>query len=292
MTEKITLSIANHLIGVEGAEEVQLLEQIAGFSTFAVADPTCEWQVVFGRPLAKPASYDELYQSPCDNGVMSYTFAKNGSTYWIFIEPYDTALPPVLMKYELGSSIVEANHCDEAGTLRFVLWLAFGMLACSKKMVLIHSSCVVHQGKAVLCLGESGTGKSTHTRLWLQHIPDCHLLNDDCPVMAVENGEVFIYGSPWSGKTHCYHQQRYPMAAAIRLSQAPYNKIKKLSVFEAFSALHPSCPPALAQDDKFQDMMMDMLSEVLSQVPVFHLACLPDESAAWTSHDAIFGNRG
>ena len=93
---------------------------------------------------------------------------------------------------------------------------------------------------------------------------------------------------PLSGKTHCYHQLRFPLAAAVRLSQAPYNKIRRLNIVEALSSLHPSCPPALAQDEKYQDMIVDMLSEVLSVVPVFHLECLPDEAAAKTSHDAIF----
>jgi hypothetical protein len=80
------------------------------------------------------------------------------------------------------------------------------------------------------------------------------------------------------------------LAAALRLSQAPYNKIRKLNTIEAFSAIQPSCPPALAQDDRFQDMMVGLLSDVLSVAPVFHLECLPDEAAAWTSHDAIFGS--
>jgi len=292
MTDTITLSIANHLISVVGTEEIQLLSQIPGFHHFTVDNQPCEWQVIFGNPIVKPAVHEVLYNSPCDNGIMSYSFAKTEDAYWFFIEPYDTTLPPVLLRYVTGNTFVEVNHCDEPGTLRFVLWLALGLLSCSSKMVLIHSSCVVHRGKAVLCLGESGTGKSTHTRLWLKHIPDCQLLNDDCPVLAVENGEAVVYGSPWSGKTHCYHQLRFPLAAAMRISQAPFNKIKKLSVFEAFSAIHPSFPPALAQDDKYQDMMMDMLSEVLSTVPVFHLACLPDAAAAQLSHDAIFGAEG
>ena len=52
--------------------------------------------------------------------------------------------------------------------------------------------------------------------------------------------------------------------------------------------MHPSCPPALEQDERYQDCIMDLLSDVLGTVPVFHLECLPDEDAAWTSHDAIF----
>jgi hypothetical protein len=184
--------------------------------------------------------------------------------------------------------VVEATHGGDMDMLRFALWMALAMLSLPSKMTLVHSSTIVHQGKAVLFLGESGTGKSTHTRLWLKSIPDAHLLNDDSPVLAMENGEAVVYGSPWSGKTHCYHQLRFPLAGVVRLSQAPYNSIRRLSVVESFSALHPSCPPALAQDDMFQDLMVDMLSDVLSVVPVFHLECLPDEDAAWTSHDAIF----
>lgn len=191
------------------------------------------------------------------------------------------------MRYS-GGNVVEATVGLNPFLLRFALWMALSMLSASSKMVLIHSSVIVHQGKAVLFLGESGTGKSTHTRLWLQHIPDAHLLNDDSPILAVENGVPIVYGSPWSGKTHCYHQLHFPLAAAVRLSQAPYNKIHRLGVVEAFSSIQPSCPPALAQDEKYQEMIMDMLSDVLSAVPVFHLECLPDEAAAWTSHDAIF----
>ena len=74
----------------------------------------------------------------------------------------------------------------------------------------------------------------------------------------------------------------------MRLSQAPYNSIRRLGIVEALSAMHPSCPPALEQDERYQDCIMDLLSDVLGTVPVFHLECLPDEDAAWTSHDAIF----
>ena len=219
---------------------------------------------------------------------MKCLFARKGDEYYFVMEPYDEAVAPLMMRYHLGDKKVEATQGVDADMLRFALWIALSMMSASSKMTLVHSSTIVHQGRAVLFLGESGTGKSTHTRLWMKSIPDAHLLNDDSPVLAVENGEAVVYGSPWSGKTHCYHQLRFPLAGVVRLSQAPYNSIRRLSIIEAFSALHPSFPPALAQDDRFQDMLVDMLSEVLSLVPVFHLECLPDEDAAWTSRDAIF----
>lgn len=289
MADSVTYSIAKHLICVEGDKECSVLRDMPGFPVFVVNNVEPEWKIVFGCNIPKPSEWTILYHYSFEIGALSSTLAKVGDTYYFEMEPYGENSVPLLMRYKMGSPILEATVCVDPMMLRFALWTAVGMLSCSSNMVLIHSSCVVHQGKAVLCLGESGTGKSTHTRLWLKYIPDTFLLNDDSPVLAFENGEAVVYGSPWSGKTHHYHQLRFPLAAAMRLSQAPYNKIHRLNIIEAFSSIHPSCPPALAQDEKFQDMMVNMLSDVLSVTPVFHLECLPDEAAAWTSHDAIFG---
>ncbi len=289
MADAIIYSIANHLLQVVGDKVCSMLRNMPGFPVFVVEEGVPEWQIIFDRAITKPEDWTVLYQFQFELGSMSSTFAKVGDCYYFHMDPVNPKDSPLLMRYQLGSTQVEATDCDDPMMLRFGLWTALGMLSCASNMVLVHSSCVVHQGKAVLCLGESGTGKSTHTRLWLKHIPDSFLLNDDSPVLAFENGEAVVYGSPWSGKTHHYHQLRFPLAAAIRLSQAPYNKIRRLGIIEAFSALQPSFPPALAQDERFLDAMVAMLSNMLPVTPVYHLECLPDEAAAWTSHDAIFG---
>ena len=155
--------------------------------------------------------------------------------------------------------------------------------------VAIHSSCIVYKNKAYLFLGESGTGKSTHTRLWRENIEGAVLLNDDSPMIRVEEGKVWAYGSPWSGKTPCYKQERYELAGCVRLSQAPYNKIKKLSVLQAYGAIHPSCPPEFAYDSLLYDGVSGFIGKMLSQVPFYHLVCLPDADAARLSCTTITG---
>lgn len=287
MADSISYLIANHRIRVVGDDVVGMLRTMPGFPVFETEDGEPEWLIEFGHKIEKPAQWTELYNFVFEIEMASCSFAKTDDAYYFIMEPAEPTAAPLLMCYR-GGNVVEATVGINPMLLRFALWMAVSMLSASSKMVLIHSSVIVHQNKAVLFLGESGTGKSTHTRLWLKHIPDAHLLNDDSPILAVEDGVPVVYGSPWSGKTHCYHQRRFPLAAAVRLSQAPYNKIRRLGVVEAFSAIQPSCPPALAQDGKFEDMVVDMLSDVLAAAPVFHLECLPDEDAAWTSHDAIF----
>ena len=167
---------------------------------------------------------------------------------------------------------------------------AFGIGIAPHDAVAIHTSVLTYRGKAVLFLGESGTGKSTHTRLWREHIPGAALLNDDSPIIRILDGVPYAYGSPWSGKTPCYKTERYPLAACVRLSQAPYNKMERLNIPRAYAALHPSCPPDFAYDDALYDHISRVLNALLGSVPVYHLACLPDEAAARLSCTTIFGS--
>ena len=101
--------------------------------------------------------------------------------------------------------------------LRFSLWMAMSIAVSYDKGILIHSSTLIYNKKAYLFLGESGTGKSTHTRLWREYIYGAGLLNDDSPLVRVIDGKIFAYGSPWSGKTPCFKNERYPLGGVVRL---------------------------------------------------------------------------
>ena len=173
--------------------------------------------------------------------------------------------------------------------VRFALWIAYGVVTLPFQTVAIHTSVIQYKGRTVLFLGESGTGKSTHTRLWRENIKEAVLLNDDSPILRIVDGKPWMFGSPWSGKTPCYKNESYPLAACVRLSQAPYNKIHRLNIPQGYAAIHPSCPPDFAYDDKLYDCISDTLSEVLGQVPMYHLECLPDSDAARLSCKTVFG---
>lgn len=190
------------------------------------------------------------------------------------------------------SNVVDSNLglCEEAdpSLVRFGIWIMFGIIMAPIGGIAIHSSVIVKDNGAVLCLGESGTGKSTHTRLWRENIDGARLLNDDSPIIRVVDGRAMVYGSPWSGKMHCYINKCVPIRAFMRLSQAPYNKIRRLPALSAIGAILPSCPPAFAYDNRLQDAVCDTVSDVLSCTPVYHLECLPDAAAAELSYSTIF----
>ena len=173
--------------------------------------------------------------------------------------------------------------------VRFGVWFMLNIVAVQHSVAAVHSSVIVCHNEAVMFLGESGTGKSTHTRLWRENIEGATLLNDDSPFVGVQNGQVVAFGSPWSGKTPCYKNESYPIRAIVRLSQAPHNSMRRLRSLFSVGALLPSLPPAFAFDEKLEDAVMNVLSAVIGAVPVYHLECLPNAAAAQLSHDTIFG---
>ena len=142
------------------------------------------------------------------------------------------------------------------------------------------------QGYGYLFLGKSGTGKSTHSQLWLQNIAGVELLNDDNPVIRIIEGKPWVYGSPWSGKTACYRNESVRVGAFVRLYQAPVNRIEQLSVVKGLAALTGSSS-LIRWDEQLGKYAFDTLAELLSEVPVFRLECLPDYEAALLSYKTV-----
>jgi hypothetical protein len=170
--------------------------------------------------------------------------------------------------------------------LNNALMLAFAFAGAYQETLLIHASCIVSGEKGYPFTAKSGTGKSTHTSLWMKHIEGCELLNDDNPIIRVINGQAFIYGSPWSGKTPCYRNVKVRLGAIVNIERAKRNYIERLPVVQAFASLLPSCS-SMKWDEELYGNQCQILSKVMEQTPVYTMHCLPDEEAAHVCHDAI-----
>ena len=286
--------VAQYRIRITGRHSDAVAAGVRGFAPFAVeADEMKSADVdIFTEEAIDRHSFvalSELSSFDFENELAQCTLYRHSSGY--LFEMVKGEVSYLFVKQD-GSGIVKANYGlfedVDVSLLRFGLWIMFGLCTVPLGAIAIHSSVLVKDDGAVLCLGESGTGKSTHTRLWREHIAGTTLLNDDSPIIRLVDGVPTVFGSPWSGKTPCYRNLSYPIRGFIRLSQAPYNKIHRLSVLYAIGALLPSCPPAFAYDENLQDYICDTLSDMISSVPVFHLECLPDAAAAELSYSTIF----
>ena len=164
--------------------------------------------------------------------------------------------------------------------LNMAVKLMFTFATAMSGAVETHASAVVNDGTGYLFLGSSGTGKSTHSRLWIDNITGTELLNDDFPVLRLlPDGTVRVYGSPWSGKTLCYKSEDAPVGSIVLLRQAKENRITPLSPVDAYATLMSSTSE-FRPVTKLADGWHRTLEGICSSIPFYVLDCLPDPSAA------------
>lgn len=163
--------------------------------------------------------------------------------------------------------------------LSSLLRIVFAQAVLPRGAVSLHASAVCRDGRAYLFMGRSGTGKSTHARQWLAALSGTYLLNDDNPTVRLHDGRPWAYGTPWSGKTPCYRNQRCLLGGVARLRQAAVNRYEPLAGADAFVALFPGSS-VITTDARLHGALCGTLSRLAESVPVGRLSCRPDAAAA------------
>ncbi len=273
--------VAGHTFVVSG--KAALFEQMENYEPFA-----CE-----GGEL--------LFSLTEESGaVPEYTEEYRQEESWPHIIFGHTASGNMVLEFMAGTKsvgclICSKDHregrfiltsCESDIVLYRSLMMMFSMATAGKDTLLLHAVVVSCEGKGYMFLGPSHTGKSTHARLWLEHVEGTELVNDDYPVVR---GGV-VYGSPWSPKTPCYRNVSYPIGGMVRLSQAPCNKIHRLSGIEAYLKLFERIyddPWSRCIAENIAEGLHQTMNKLASTVPMWHLECLPDEEAARLCHDTI-----
>ena len=283
-------NIGGRNVSVQWPKRCDTVNPFNGLIPFEVSSVEQDYSVVYDCDLTPMEDAKTLSEFQLAENGSSCRFSVKDETLQFAMYGRLRGKMLVCMHHRFGSSEVRATACSDNAALRFSFWFAYGMLTACRRLTFVHSSVIVYDGRAVLFLGESGTGKSTHSRLWLETIKGSRLLNDDSPMLSTADGIPMVYGSPWSGKTACYIQRHFPLAAVVRLSKAPRNLIRRLTVPAALGALQPSLPPALMQHEGYADLLIDIISDTISAVPFYHLECLPDADAARVCFKAVFGH--
>lgn len=150
----------------------------------------------------------------------------------------------------------------------------------------IHASSIVYDGFGLAFSAESGTGKSTHTGLWLKNYPGTYILNDDAPALRKVNGIWHMYGTPWAGTTGINANVGVPVKALVFLERSDINAIADISTPEAIrrifeAIIHP-------MSDEVTDIIFSMLSSFLTECRVCVLGCTISDDAPKTVKDYLF----
>ncbi len=149
-----------------------------------------------------------------------------------------------------------------------------------------HCSSIEVDGGAVMFTAKSGTGKSTHRRLWTQRYGDrVRIINDDKPVIRRIDGTFYVYGTPWKGKEGFGENIRVPARALCFLSRAEENSIGPIDTVTVISQLfNQTVRPT---DKKLMSNLLDLLDGFIRQVDCYDLRVNMNPDAAEVAYEGI-----
>lgn len=268
------------------------MDNYAPFATEKAGEGLFLMRVEYGE---SPAYTEELCQDEEGQQIVCGLTAGQNSVFDFRLQKKKTGVLVCSKDYKTATLFIPQGTA--AALLKFAvnnaLMVLYAIASAPYNTALFHAAVVNYEGKGYMFLGKSGTGKSTHARLWLKYNEGSELLNDDNPVVRIENdaegnGVTRVYGSPWSGKTPCYKNEVCPLGGFVMLSQAPYNKIERLRGVRAYAALVP-CISGKRWESVIADGLHKTENALAMNVPVWYLECLPDEDAAKLCCETISG---
>lgn len=156
--------------------------------------------------------------------------------------------------------------------------------------ILFHGSVLAIDEKGYLFTAPSGTGKSTHTRLWKEYFKDIVVVvNDDKPFLKIENDEVFAYGTPWDGKHRLSSNIKVPLKGICILSQDRENWIKKIDGKSVYPYLYNQVYHILNEREN-AIKTLQIFDKLLKIVPIYKMGCNISYDAVKTSYLGMIGD--
>ena len=152
--------------------------------------------------------------------------------------------------------------------------------------VLFHGSVVAVDGVGYLFTAKSGTGKSTHTRLWREYFGErAVMVNDDKPLLHIADSGVVAYGTPYNGKHRLGTNTSVPLKAICILTRSADNHIEPITREQAYTML-------LQQVYRPADMLkmaktLELVDRLADSVKLYRLGCNMDISAAKIAYEGM-----
>ena len=157
----------------------------------------------------------------------------------------------------------------------------------SHNRILMHGASISYNQNAYLFTAPSGTGKSTHIRLWKKYLgDDVKIVNGDKPFISLEN-EPMIYGSPWAGKENWHRNCKMPLKGICFVQRGTTNSIRRIEASECLSLLFKQV--YLPADTLAAGLTLELVDTLIKKVPLYVLTCDMSEEAVKCSFEALTG---
>ena len=212
-------------------------------------------------------------------GIVSVKSTNIGLVYDIRIqpgaEPYAWFIPVKENHYEVRYLKGSEKYIEYSRNLLEIINL--GQVLNTFHAFILHSSVIEWQNKAILFSAPSGTGKSTQADLW-ERYENAEVINGDKAGIRKIEGIWTAYGLPIAGTSGIYKNKKAEISHIIVLKQGKENKLTKLSPREAFIKIY-SETTLHTWDEKYQENIINMISDLVQNVRIYQYECLPDKSA-------------
>lgn len=151
---------------------------------------------------------------------------------------------------------------------------------------MLHSSAVAVDGRAYLFSAPSGTGKSTHTGMWLKLFGEqAQIINDDKPALRFIGDKVIAYGTPWSGKSDLNVNIGVPVGGICVLERSATNFIEPLDEATAvYSILNQTIRPSRPE---LMSCLLEYVDRLIRKVPIWRMGCNISTEAAQVAYNAM-----
>ena len=181
---------------------------------------------------------------------------------------------------------IPIRHFSDAylETLAVYRKIADYLLSCDT--LLFHGSVIAVDGEGYLFTAKSGTGKSTHTRLWREYFGErAVMVNDDKPLLHVTDSGVTAYGTPWDGKHRLSTNIAVPLKGICILTRDIKNHIEQAESHAAYPMIVQQTNRSLSSDGMKQTL--SLIDRMLNVVPVYRLGCNMDIEAARVAYEGM-----
>lgn len=208
-------------------------------------------------------------------------------------QEFSVSIQPEDVTFERGKSEAEdkkegipVRHFSDDYLETLAVYRKICELLTNEDILLFHGSVIALDGQGYLFTAKSGTGKSTHTRLWCELFGErAVVVNDDKPLLHITEKGVTVYGTPWDGKHHLSSNISVPLKGICILKRDTVNHIKRIGKSQAY-------PMLLQQSYRFEDLekmrrtlkLIDLLS---AQTRLYELGCNMEIDAAIVAYEGM-----
>lgn len=153
---------------------------------------------------------------------------------------------------------------------------------CEYGKFVIHGAAISYKNKGYLFIAPSETGKTTHIKLWEKNLDGVCIVNGDKPIVSIENGETYIYGSPWSGSERYNTNTKVKLDSIVILKQSHTDRIVEINQNEFFNEI---LDKVYYSDDKVKSL--ELVDKAFKDYKIYKLECTMNDSAFEVAYNRL-----